>query len=141
MSWPTRSAAAAPASTAAFTAAVSPRNLTVTSPASAFSVPNNRTWAALSPASAASMAPTRPRVSMSLSASPASSWSGVLTRRSLRDDHFELRVWARDHVHRHQLAHSLGGGGAGVRRCLHRADVPADHDGHITATDFFLADQ
>ena len=60
---PTRSAAAAPASTAAFTAPTSPRTITVTRPEPIFSLPTSSTLAALSIASAASIAPTRPLVS------------------------------------------------------------------------------
>jgi len=54
---------AAPASQAAFTAATSPPNMTVTRPASARSLPSSSTFAAFSPASAASIAPTSPFVS------------------------------------------------------------------------------
>ena len=67
---PTFFAAAAPASVAAFTAPTSPRTMTVTYPEPIFSYPMRCTLAAFTMASAASMAPTRPRVSMSPSASP-----------------------------------------------------------------------
>src|SRR5882724_1740758 len=56
-------AAAAPASVAAFTAPTSPRTITVTRPPPICSRPISTTFAALTIASAASMAPTRPRVS------------------------------------------------------------------------------
>src|SRR5687768_1948066 len=72
---PTRRAAAAPASVAALTDATSPRTMAVTSPASTFCQPTNTTFAALTMASAASIMPTRPRVSMRPSASPGSSFA------------------------------------------------------------------
>src|SRR5581483_9921204 len=62
---PTFCAATAPASVAAFTAPTSPRTMTVTSPPPICSRPTRRTLAALIMASAASIAPTSPRVSMS----------------------------------------------------------------------------
>src|SRR4051812_15268863 len=71
---PTRRAAAAPASVAAFTEATSPRTIAVTSPASTFCQPTNTTFAALTMASAASTMPTRPRVSTIPSASPDQSF-------------------------------------------------------------------
>ena len=40
-----------------------------------------------------------------------------------------------------QLAHPLGGGGAGVYRRLHRAHVAPDHDGDEAGADLLLADQ
>ena len=61
---PRRLAAAAPASTAAFTAPTSPRTITVTSPEPIFSVPTRETSAALVIASAASMEAVRPLVSI-----------------------------------------------------------------------------
>src|SRR5437660_2007177 len=61
---PTRRAAAAPASVAAFTAPTSPRTITVTYPAPIYSLPINTTLAAFTIASAASMAPTKPFVSI-----------------------------------------------------------------------------
>src|SRR5262245_48434807 len=70
---PTLRAAAAPASVAAFTDATSPRTMAVTSPASTFCQPTNATFAAFTMASAASIIPTRPRVSTRPSASPGSS--------------------------------------------------------------------
>src|SRR4029450_13397702 len=67
---PTRRAAAAPASVAAFTAATSPRTNAVTYPAPIFSHPTSVTLAALTMASAASIIATRPLVSTMPSASP-----------------------------------------------------------------------
>src|SRR5262245_54594497 len=67
---PTRRAAAAPASVAAFTEPTSPRMIAVTSPASTFCQLTRTTLAVLSMASAASIMPTRPRVSIMPSASP-----------------------------------------------------------------------
>ncbi len=55
---PTRRAAAAPASVAAFTEPTSPRTMAVTSPASTFCQPTNTTLAVFSMASAASTMPT-----------------------------------------------------------------------------------
>src|SRR5713101_675016 len=66
---PTRRAAAAPASVAAFTAATSPRTIAVTNPAPIFSYPISVTFAALTIASAASIMATRPLVSTIPSAS------------------------------------------------------------------------
>src|ERR1041385_9317274 len=66
---PTRLPAAAPASTALRTAATSPRTIAVTRPASIFSQPTRRTFAALTIASAASIIATRPRHSTIPSAS------------------------------------------------------------------------
>src|SRR2546426_1610427 len=66
---PTRRAAAAPASVAAFTAPTSPRTITVTYPAPIYSLPIRRTLAAFTMASAASTAPMRPLVSISPNAS------------------------------------------------------------------------
>src|ERR1044071_8641526 len=66
---PTRLPAAAPASTAARTAATSPLTIAVTSPASIFSQPTSRTFAAFTIASAASIIATRPRHSIIPSAS------------------------------------------------------------------------
>ena len=63
MSSPTRRAAAAPASVAAFTAPTSPRTITVTYPAPMYSLPTSTTLAALTMASAASIEPIRPLVS------------------------------------------------------------------------------
>src|SRR5271166_5370393 len=68
MTSPTLPAAAAPASVAALTAPTSPRTITVTKPPPICSRPINRTLAALTIASAASIAPTRPFVSISPSA-------------------------------------------------------------------------
>ena len=70
ISSPTRRAAAAPASVAAFTEPTSPRMSAVTSPASTFCQLTSTTFAVLSIASAASIMPTRPRVSIMPSASP-----------------------------------------------------------------------
>src|SRR3954468_838155 len=70
---PTRRAAAAPASVAAFTEATSPRTIAGTRPASTFCHPTKTTFAALTMASAASIMPTRPRVSTRPSASPGRS--------------------------------------------------------------------
>ncbi|EAL10486.1 conserved hypothetical protein [Listeria monocytogenes str. 4b H7858] len=61
---PTLRAAAAPASVAAFTAPTSPRTITVTRPEPIFSYPTSDTFAAFTIASAASIAPTRPLVSI-----------------------------------------------------------------------------
>src|SRR5258706_9294431 len=72
MSWPTRRAAAAPASVAALTDPTSPRTMAVTRPASTFCQPTNTTFAVLTIASAASIMPMRPRVSTMPSASPIS---------------------------------------------------------------------
>src|SRR5438132_8803759 len=66
---PTRRAAAAPASVAAFTAATSPRTIAVTNPAPIFSYPIKVTFAAFTIASAASIIATRPLVSTIPSAS------------------------------------------------------------------------
>src|SRR5213075_2470021 len=66
---PTRRAAAAPASVAAFTAATSPRTIAVTKPAPIFSYPMSVTFAALTIASAASIIATKPFVSTIPSAS------------------------------------------------------------------------
>src|SRR5262245_35374805 len=63
ISSPTRRAAAAPASVAAFTAATSPRTIAVTKPAPIFSYPTSVTFAALTIASAASIIATSPFVS------------------------------------------------------------------------------
>src|SRR6185436_15969595 len=57
---PTLLPAAAPASTALLTAATSPRTIAVTRPASIFSQPTKRTFAALTIASAASIIATSP---------------------------------------------------------------------------------
>src|SRR6476660_6197487 len=79
ISSPTRRAAAAPASVAALTEATSPRTIAVTSPASTFCQPTKTTFAVLTIASAASIMPTRPRVSTRPSASPGRSFAiGVL---------------------------------------------------------------
>src|SRR5687768_5391948 len=72
---PTRRAAAAPASVAAFTEPTSPRMMAVTRPASTFCQLTRTTSAVLSMASAASTIPTRPRVSIMPSASPTSALS------------------------------------------------------------------
>src|SRR5712692_2504792 len=68
---PTRLAAAAPASTAAFTAPTSPRTVTVTYPEPIYSLPVRTTLAALTMASEASIAPTKPLVSIIPNASLA----------------------------------------------------------------------
>jgi hypothetical protein len=67
---PTRRAAAAPASVAAFTAATSPRTSAVTYPEPIFSYPTRVTFAAFTMASEASIMATSPRVSIIPSASP-----------------------------------------------------------------------
>src|SRR5436305_11378373 len=72
---PTRRAAAAPASVAAFTEPTSPRTMAVTRPASTFCQPTNTTLAVFTMASAASIMPTRPRVSTRPSASPGRSFA------------------------------------------------------------------
>src|SRR5262249_11793368 len=76
---PTRRAAAAPASVAAFTEPTSPRTIAVTRPASTFRHPTNTTFAVFTMASAASIMPTSPRVSIIPSASPTSrfDFSGI----------------------------------------------------------------
>src|SRR6185436_9468062 len=66
---PTLRAAAAPASVAALTAPTSPRTKIVTYPAPIYSFPRSVTFAALTIASAASTAPTKPLVSTIPSAS------------------------------------------------------------------------
>src|SRR5688572_33093254 len=66
---PTLRPAAAPASTAAFTAPTSPRTIAVTRPASIFSQPTKVTLADLTAASAASIIATRPRHSINPRAS------------------------------------------------------------------------
>src|SRR5687767_11039422 len=78
ISSPTRRAAAAPASVAALTEATSPRTIAVTRPASTFCQPTKTTFAALTIASAASIMPTRPRVSTRPSASPGRSLATVV---------------------------------------------------------------
>src|SRR3990170_6126528 len=100
---PTFSAAAAPASTAAFTEATSPENRTVTSAGSVRSVPRSLTGAALTPASAASMAPTSPLVSIRPRACSVQDDIVPLALRALREELLELRVRPRDHVDRDQL--------------------------------------
>src|SRR5690349_16600664 len=75
ISSPTRRAADAPASVAAFTEATSPRTIAVTRPASTFCQPTKTTLAVFTIASAASIMPTRPRVSTRPSASPGSSFA------------------------------------------------------------------
>src|SRR6478672_4861399 len=72
---PTLRAAAAPASVAAFTDPTSPLTMAVTSPASTFCQPTNTTFAVFTIASAASIMPTRPRVSTRPSASPGRSFA------------------------------------------------------------------
>src|SRR5947207_3996257 len=72
---PTRRAAAAPASVAAFTEPTSPRTIAVTRPASTFCQPTKTTFAVLTMASAASIMPINPRVSTIPSASPTSRFS------------------------------------------------------------------
>src|SRR5438477_3661350 len=69
MTSPTLRPAAAPASTAAFTAPTSPRTIHVTRPASIFSQPTSTTFADFTAASAASIIATRPRHSIIPSAS------------------------------------------------------------------------
>src|SRR5688500_776892 len=140
MSWPTRPAAAAPASTAARTAATSPPNITVTSPASARSLPRKRTSAALRPASAASTAPTSPLVSTSPRACSDQVTSTVV-RAALRQDGLEVVMRTRDHMDGHELADALGRCGAGIGGGLHRTDIAAHHHGHIAAADLLLPDQ
>src|SRR5262249_2544166 len=66
---PTRRAAAAPASVAAFTAATSPRTMAVTNPAPIFSYPTRVTLSALTIASAASTMALFPLFSIIRSAS------------------------------------------------------------------------
>src|SRR5438067_1421601 len=61
---PTLRPAAAPASTAAFTAPTSPRTIAVTNPASIFSQPTSVTFADFTAASAASIIATKPRHSI-----------------------------------------------------------------------------
>src|SRR5687768_10702750 len=141
MRCPTRSAAAAPASTAARTAATSPPNITVTRPASARSLPSSRTSAAFSPASAASIAPTRPFVSTRPRALSVQDTSGRVARRALWKNGLEVVVRARDHVHRDELSHALGGRGARVGCRLHGADIAPYHDGDVAPADLFLADE
>ena len=80
---PTRRAAAAPASVAAFTEPTSPRTIAVTSPASTFCQPTNSTFAVFSMASAASTMPTSPRVSTMPRASPTSRFSLSAIRQTL----------------------------------------------------------
>ena len=46
----------------------------------------------------------------------------------LGQDRLDLRVGPRNDVDRDQLTDSASGGGAGVRRGLHRADLAPDHD-------------
>src|SRR6185503_17285362 len=75
ISSPTRRAAAAPASVAALTEPTSPRINAVTSPASTFCQLTSVTLAVLSIASAASIMPIRPRVSIMPRASPMSALS------------------------------------------------------------------
>src|SRR5213596_1198739 len=89
MSSPTRRAAAAPASVAAFTDPTSPRTIAVTRPASTFCQPTNTTLAVLHIASAASIIPTRPRVSTRPSASPISrlSFSAIILRNDQHRTH------------------------------------------------------
>src|SRR3954468_12350381 len=72
---PTRRAADAPASVAAFTEPTSPRTMAVTRPASTFCQPTKTTFAVLTMASAASIIPIKPRVSIIPSASPISRFS------------------------------------------------------------------
>src|SRR5438067_4583198 len=80
---PTRRAAAAPASVAAFTDPTSPRTIAVTSPASTFCQPTKTTLAAFTIASAASIMPMRPRVSIMPSASPTSRLSLLVSATGL----------------------------------------------------------
>src|SRR5262245_38085301 len=84
---PTRRAAAAPASVAAFTDPTSPRTMAVTRPASTFCQPTKTTLAVLHMASAASIMPTSPRVSTMPRASPTSRFSLLSAmRQTILDD-------------------------------------------------------
>src|SRR6188472_4544026 len=87
---PTRRAAAAPASVAAFTAATSPRTMAVTYPEPIFSHPTRLTFAAFTIASEASIIATRPRVSIIPRASP-SPVSAVAMYYSLYVDLLQIR--------------------------------------------------
>src|SRR6478672_7628443 len=147
---PTRRAAAAPASVAAFTAPTSPRTRTVTYPAPMYSLPTRTTFAALTIASAASTEPIRPRVSTMPSASDA---IGVTHSNRIAEYHSTLDVERRcarlrlsihsDSVHwrlRAQAGHRSAGRhpdrharatGRGDRHA-HRDDVPFRRRRHRT---------
>src|SRR5580700_7440875 len=83
---PTRRAAAAPASVAAFTAPTSPRTITVTYPEPIYSLPMRMTLAAFTMASAASIEATRPLVSII----PNASLDMRSSSRLVRDIHAKL---------------------------------------------------
>src|SRR5262245_12060316 len=74
----------------------------------------------------------------SLSVCLGVSWTATS---GLREDPFDFRVWARDHVNRDQLADTPRGGRAGIRRRLDRADISSYQNGHIALADVLLADQ
>src|SRR2546425_10720091 len=81
MTSPTRRAAMEPASVAAFTDPTSPRTRTATQPLRRYSLPIRTTLAVFTIASAASTAPTKPRVSINPNASftLAPCWSSAVT--------------------------------------------------------------
>ena len=58
-----------------------------------------------------------------------------------REDLFEVVGRTRNDVHADELADAARGGGAGVGRGLHRADVAAHDRGHEAGVDFLPADE
>ena len=67
---------------------------------------------------------------------------GLLAVRDVpREELLELPVRPRDDVHRDQLAHPPRGGGPGVGRRLHRADVAPHHHRDVAGADVLLADE
>ena len=55
------------------------------------------------------------------------------------DDLLHFLVRTRNDVHRDQFADPAGGGGAGIRRGLDRADIAADHHAHQARAYILLA--
>src|SRR5580692_4649771 len=131
---PTLRAAAAPASTAAFTLATSPETNAVHNALPTFFQPTNSTFAALSMASVAHTSATSPLVSiipmLGISFSPL-----------LQHSFNQSVVRPRDDVRRYQFARTLRRLRAGVNRRSHASDISADHSSDIAAADLHQAYQ
>jgi len=72
-------------------------------------------------------------------ASEAARTAGQSDRRLLGQDALYVGVRAWDDVNRNQFTNTLGSSRTGIRGCLDRTHIAPDHDGNISAANFFFA--
>src|SRR5271157_2115474 len=135
---PTERAAAAPASTAAFTLATSPVTKVVHNPLPTFLQPLNWTLAAFNMASVAHTRAAKPLVSII----PILDMFVSISFARLAQKPFEKRVMGTRYDMRcYEFAGAFRSFGACINRSPHTADISANHRGDIPAANFDVAEE